>query len=137
MMQSQTYGFGVDVAIPVHEAEGRVRSLLKDEGFGVLTEIDVRATLGEKLGVEFRPYKILGACNPSLAHRALQSEPQVGLLLPCNIVVEEGQSGTSRVSFLDPRAALGIVGEERLTPIASEAADRLHRVADRLRESGA
>lgn len=136
-MRGQTYGFGVEVALTTSDAEARVRSLLKEQGFGVLTEIDVRATLRDRLGVEFRPYKILGACNPSLAHSALQTEPQVGLLLPCNVVVEEGSQGTTRVTFLDPSVALGIVGNEGLTPIASDASKRLHRVADRLRESGA
>lgn len=135
MMQTETYGFGVQVPLPPSEAEARVRTLLKEEGFGVITEIDVRATLQDKLGVGFRPYKILGACNPSLAHRALEAVPQAGLLLPCNVVVQEGAAGSSQVSFLDPVAALGIVGEEGLAPIASEAAERLRRVAGRLREA--
>lgn len=97
-----------------------------------MTEIDVRSTLREKLGVDFRPYKILGACNPPLAHRALQAEPEICLLLPCNVVVEAGSAGGSRVSFLDPNAALGLVGNPDLEPIAAEAAQRLMRAADRL-----
>lgn len=126
------YGFTVDGPLPVEEAEARVRELLKDEGFGVLTEIDVRSTLRDKLGVDFRPYKILGACNPPLAHRALETEAGIGLLLPCNVVVEAGPAGGSRVSFLDPETALGLVGNPGLEPIAADAAQRLRRVAGRL-----
>ena len=126
------YGSSVDTALSVEEAETRVKELLKEEGFGVLTEIDVRSTLKEKLSVEFRPYKILGACNPSLAHRALQAEPGIGLLLPCNIVVEAGSAGGARVSFLDVKTALGLVGNPTLEPIAAEVSERLSRVAERL-----
>lgn len=126
------YGFGVDTDLSFEEAESRVRDLLKEEGFGVLTEIDVQRTLKDKLNVEFRSYKILGACNPPLAHRALQAEPGIGLLLPCNVVVEAGAAGGSRISFLDPEIALGMVGNPDLEPVAKDAAQRLHRVADRL-----
>jgi uncharacterized protein (DUF302 family) len=132
-MKVQTsYGFSVDTELAADAAESKVKELLKDEGFGVLTEIDVQNTLRDKLAVDFRPYRILGACNPSLAHRALLVEPGIGLLLPCNVVVEAGPAGGSRVSFLDPEMALGIVGNPDLEPIASDAAKRLHRVADRL-----
>jgi uncharacterized protein (DUF302 family) len=131
------YGFGVDSPLTVEQAEARVRELLRDEGFGVLTEIDVRSTLREKLGVDFRPYRILGACNPPLAHRALEAEAGIGLLLPCNVVVEAGPAGGSRVSFLDPQTALGLVGNPRLEPIAADAARRLRRVAARLSTAGA
>jgi uncharacterized protein (DUF302 family) len=126
------YGFSVDSPLPVEEAEARVREFLRDEGFGVLTEIDVRSTLRDRLGIDFRPYRILGACNPPLAHRALEAEAGIGLLLPCNVVVEAGPAGGSRVSFLDPQAALGLVGNPRLEPIAADAAQRLRRVAARL-----
>jgi uncharacterized protein (DUF302 family) len=126
------YGFSVDTALAFEEAESRVRDLLKEEGFGVLTEIDVQRTFKDKLNAEFRPYKILGACNPPLAHRALQAEPGIGLLLPCNVVVEAGPSGGSRISFLDPEIAMGMVGNPDLEPVAKDAAQRLHRVADRL-----
>lgn len=126
------YGFSVDIDVPVEQAEARVRDLLKQEGFGVLTEIDVKGTLKDKLDVDFRPYKILGACNPPLSHRALQVEPSIGLLLPCNVVVEAGPEGGTCVSFLDPEIALGMVGNPKLEPIAEDAAQRLHRVADRL-----
>lgn len=127
-----TYGFSVDSPLPMAQAEARVRELLRAEGFGVLTEIDVKSTLQEKLGIDFRPYKILGACNPPLAHRALEAEPGIGLLLPCNVVVEAGAAGGSRVSFLDPERALGLVGNRDLEPIAADAARRLRRVADKL-----
>ena len=125
------YGFSVDTTLSVEEADARVRDLLKEEGFGVLTEIDVQATLKEKLDVDFRPYRILGACNPPLAHRALTAEPGIGLLLPCNVVVEKTPGG-SRVQFLDPIAALGVVGSPDLEQVATDAARRLRRVAGRL-----
>lgn len=127
------YGFSVEIDAHLEDAEARVRSLLVEEGFGVLTEIDVRATLRQKLDADFRPYRILGACNPSLAHRALVADPLIGLLLPCNVVVEELEPGRSRVSFLDPVIALGMVGNADLEPVAADAAARLRRVADRLR----
>jgi len=126
------YGFSVDTDLTVGEAESTVRELLKEEGFGVLTEIDVQRTLKDKLDIDFRPYRILGACNPSLSHRALQVEPGIGLLLPCNVVVEAGPAGGSHVSFLDPEIALGVVGNPELEPIAKDASQRLRRVAGRL-----
>lgn len=129
---TSAYGFGVRLALPYGEAVARVKAALKEQGFGVLTEIDVRSTLRAKLDVDFRPYKILGACNPSLAHRALQAESGIGLLLPCNVVVEERPPGGAKVSFLDPVVALGMVGNAALEPVAAEAAERLRRVAARL-----
>jgi uncharacterized protein (DUF302 family) len=126
------YGFSVDTDLTVGEAESRVRELLKEEGFGVLTEIDVQRTLKDKLNVDFKPYKILGACNPPMSHRALLVEPGIGLLLPCNVVVEAGPSSGSRISFLDPEIALGLVGNPELEPIAKDASQRLRRVAGRL-----
>jgi len=129
-MSSQSpFGFSVDVAMSYEEANARVRDQLKAEGFGVLTEIDVRATLREKLDVDFPRYAILGACNPTLAHRALQADPAVGLLLPCNVVVAERAEGGSRVSFMDPVAILDLAGNAALAPIAADAAARLRRVA--------
>ena len=110
-------------------ALARVIEALKAEGFGVLTEIDVRETLKKKLGVEFRPYKILGACNPPLAYRALTAAPEVGLLLPCNVVVSQVEDGITEVSLVDPLAMLGVVVYADLQPIAEEAAARLDRVA--------
>lgn len=121
------YGFGTVVTAPYAETIDRVRAALKAEGFGVLTEIDVRATLKEKLGADFRPYVILGACNPPLAHRALSAELGVGLLLPCNVVVYENGDGTCSVEAMDPVAALGIVQVPALAEIAGEAKARLER----------
>ena len=122
-----SYGFGTTLPVPYEVAIPRVKEALKAEGFGVLTEIDVRRTLREKLGAEMEPYIILGACNPSLAHRALEQEPDIGLLLPCNVVVRtEGQG--SRVEVADPQAMLGIVGNKELNAVAEEAQKRLQRV---------
>jgi uncharacterized protein (DUF302 family) len=124
---STSYGFGTTLPVPYEEAVPRVKEALKAEGFGVLTEIDVRRTLREKLGAEMEPYIILGACNPPLAHRALEQERDIGLLLPCNVVVRaEGQG--SRVEVADPQAMLGIVGNEELNAVADEAKQRLQRV---------
>lgn len=125
------YGFGTKVALAYPEAVARTRELLKEEGFGVLTEIDVQKTLKEKLGAEFRRYVILGACNPPLAYRAFQAEREIGLLLPCNVIVYEEGAG-SVVSVMDPIPALGLVGNEALRPVAEEAAARLHRVINTL-----
>lgn len=125
------YGFGTAVNLAYPEAVARTIELLKEEGFGVLTQIDVQRTLKEKLGAEFRRYVILGACNPPLAHRALQVEREIGLVLPCNVIVYE-ESGGSVVSVMDPMPALGMVGNEALRPIAEEASARLHRVVDKL-----
>jgi uncharacterized protein (DUF302 family) len=129
-MLRNAYGFSVESELGVDEAEANVRELLKEQGFGVLTEIDVRTTLKEKLNVDFREYRILGACNPPLANQALEAEPLIGLLLPCNVVVEARPEGGSRVSFLDPLVALGMVGNPKLQPVAVDAAARLMRVAD-------
>ncbi|MCS6802333.1 MAG: DUF302 domain-containing protein [Chloroflexota bacterium] len=121
-----SYGFGAHLDLPYETAVARVKEALKAEGFGVLTEIDVRKTLQEKLGVEIAPYVILGACNPPLAHRALTTEPEIGLLLPCNVVVRAEGDG-SRVDIADPHAMLGIVGNPALNDIATEAQARLRR----------
>lgn len=121
------YGFGTTVQIPYEEAIPRVKEALKVEGFGVLTEIDVRQTLREKLGIEMEPYLILGACNPGLAHRALEQEPEIGLLLPCNVVVRATEQGC-RVDIADPETLLGIVGNAHLDALAGEARQRLQRV---------
>jgi uncharacterized protein (DUF302 family) len=125
------YGFGMKVALPYEDAVRRATDLLKEEGFGVLTEIDVRKTMRETLGADFRRYIILGACNPRLAHRAFQAELEIGLLLPCNVIVYEDGNG-SVVSAMDPRAALAVAGNEALRPIAEEARARLERVIQKL-----
>ncbi len=127
------YGFEVKVANGFDEAVSRVTEELKGEGFGVLSDIDVQATLKAKLGVERRPYRILGACNPPLARQALDAEPDIGLLLPCNVVVREDDDGVVHVSFMDPVAVLGLVGRPEIEPLAREVKQRLQRVADRLR----
>jgi uncharacterized protein (DUF302 family) len=125
------YGFGTTLQKPYQEVIPRVKEALKAEGFGVLTEIDVRQTLREKLGVEMEPYLILGACNPILARRALGIEPEIGLLLPCNVVVRVVEEG-SRVEIADPQAMLGIVGNEHLDAIAAEAKEHLQRALSTL-----
>jgi uncharacterized protein (DUF302 family) len=128
------YGFGTTIAAPTDVVLRRVRDALAAEGFGVLTEIDLAATLQKKLGVDFRPYVILGACNPSLAHQALSSELDIGLLLPCNVVVRAAdQEGSSVVSIMDPEAALALAGNEGIAPVAAEVKARLLRVLDAMR----
>lgn len=131
----RSLGFGLELPLSYEQAVERVTTALKEQGFGVLTTIDVKATLQEKLGEEFRPYTILGACNPPLAYRALSADLEIGLMLPCNVVVYEVEPGRSRVEFLDPETALGIVGSDTLQPIAREAKARLERVAETLAES--
>lgn len=128
MTESRTpYGARVTVTLPFEQAIERTTGLLKEEGFGVLTRIDVQQTLREKLGVEFPRYVILGACNPGLAHRAFQAEPDIGLLLPCNVTVYESGGGTV-VGFVDPAAMMQATGNEELRAVATEAGARLARV---------
>jgi len=123
-----SYGFGTTLDAPFDAAIERTEAALKAEGFGVLTTIDIRKTMKDKLDVEFEPYVILGACNPQLAHRALGAEHELGLLLPCNVIVHE-HDGQSRVSIVDPVKMLGIVGENPdLQAVAQEAGERLRRV---------
>lgn len=130
---TRSYGFGTTVAAPYEETVERTRSALKDQGFGILTEIDVKRTMKEKLDAEFRPYVILGACNPPLAHQALSADLGVGLLLPCNVVVYDNQDGTSSVEALDPEAALGIIGDDpAIAAVAREAGTRLRKAIDAL-----
>ena len=125
------YGFGTTLPIPYEVAAAQVKEALKAEGFGVLTEINVQQTLREKLGEEMTPYLILGACNPQLAHQALDQEPDIGLLLPCNVVVRAANGG-SRIEIADPQAMLGIVGNRQLDTIAAEAKQRLQRALNSL-----
>ncbi len=128
----KSYGFGKTVDWSFDDAVERVTEALKGEGFGVLTEIDVAGTLKKKLGKEMRPYKILGACNPQLASRALEAEPSIGLLLPCNVVVRELEAGRSRVEFMDPNAVLELVGRPEIADLAGEVRARLDRVLNTL-----
>ena len=129
--QNTPYGLSVEVSLPYDTAVERIREELSKEGFGVLTEIDVRATLKKKLDVDFRPYVILGACNPPLAHRALTEEPDIGLLLPCNVVVYSGDSPTtSTIAAIDPVAQLGIAANDDLAPLADEVRARIQRVLE-------
>jgi uncharacterized protein (DUF302 family) len=128
---SRAYGFGVSVRLAYPETVERTRAALKQQGFGVLTEIDVKQTLKDKLDVEFRPYLILGACNPPLAHRALTADLGIGLLLPCNVVVYDNGDETSTVQAMDPEAALGLVGDNpAIAEIARDATVRLRQAMD-------
>lgn len=131
-MGAQTTGYALSrtVDLSYEEADGRVRKALEAEGFGVLTEIDVSATLKKKLDVEFPPYEILGACNPPLAHRALQAEPDIGLLLPCNVVVRALPDGRTMVEALDPVVQLGVAESPDLRPLAEDVRARMRRVID-------
>lgn len=127
------YGIKRTVSLSPDEADVRVREELKKEGFGVLTEIDVKSTLKEKLDIDFRPYKILGACNPPLAHQALTAETDIGMLLPCNVVVYAGdEEGTSVVAALDPVKQLGVAGRDDMEPLAREVRSRMERVIEAL-----
>ena len=122
------YAFGKTVNLSFEQATEAVTRALAKEGFGVLSEIDVAATLKKKLGIDRPPYKILGACNPQFAARALEMEPQIGALLPCNVVVRQGEDGKTVVEFMDPNAVLGLVGRLEVAPIAAEVRARLERV---------
>jgi uncharacterized protein (DUF302 family) len=126
-MELSDYGITTRLKVPYPEAVDRVKAALKEEGFGVLTEIDVRKTLKEKLGIDSESYIILGACNPALSHRALSADPLVGLLLPCNVVVFE-QGGETVVSAIDPMAMMSGVHNAALEGVASEVRPRLERV---------
>ena len=129
-MLATGYTLSATTELPVAEAVERVRAELKDEGFGVLCEIDVQATLREKLGAEMEPYLILGACNPPLAHEALSAEPELGTLLPCNVVVYE-RDGETHISAIDAERMLSIVGNDSLQSIAAKVRDKLVGVVER------
>ena len=129
-MLATAYTLTQTTPLPYRDAVERVRAELKTEGFGVLCEIDVQATLHEKLGVEGEPYLILGACNPPLAHQALQAEPDLGVLLPCNVVVYE-REGRTTISAVDAERMLSIVGNDSLMPIAADVRARLARVVEK------
>ena len=137
-MSNQSLGFEVTLNKPFDQAIEAVTAALKTEGFGILTKIDVQATVKEKLGEDFRPYVILGACNPPLAHKALTHAPEVGMMLPCNVTVEATPKGGSLVRIADPDMMLGVgeLGKDAvLKGIAGEARERLKRVSDALKKS--
>ena len=125
-METGDYGFGASFTAPYDEVMARVKAALKAEGFGVLTEIDVQQTMRDKLGVEMPAYTILGACNPPLAHRALTAEPNIGLMLPCNVVLR-AEGAAVRVEIADPVAMLAIAHTPELSDVAQEARQRLER----------
>jgi uncharacterized protein (DUF302 family) len=127
-------GFKVQLYGDFEEVEARVRQALLEQGFGILTEIDVQNTLKKKLDVDFRPYKILGACNPPLAHRALTAVPDAGLLLPCNVTLAQGEGDMIEVAIIDPIIMLSVGDLPQLQPVADEAGERLQRVVTALKE---
>lgn len=129
-VQEDRYTIRAHVDADVDASEHRVREALEREGFGVLTEIDVQATLRDKLDVDTSPYRILGACNPTLAHRALEADAAIGSLLPCNVVVRSRPDGGSEIIAADPNAMLGIADAAEVVPIAQEAARRIRRAVD-------
>lgn len=126
------YAFGHAVALPPADARAAIVAALADEGFGILSEIDVAATLRKKLGLDVPPYAILGACNPQFASRALAAEPQIGALLPCNVVVRVDDAGRTHVECMDPLAVLGLVGRPEIEPLAREVRARLERALAKL-----
>lgn len=126
------YYFSKTLDIPFDEAIGRVTEELKREGFGVLTEIDVSTTLRNKLNVDFRKYRILGACNPSYAHKALLAEDKIGTMLPCNVIVQEGEDGRVEIAAVDPIASMRAIENEELGGIASEVREKLKSVVERV-----
>lgn len=126
------FGFGKSVSASFDDAIAEVTARLEDEGFGVLSHIDIAAKMQEKLGETMPRYTILGACNPGLAFRAIQAVPQIGLLLPCNVLVSEDETGQVSVSFMDPASVLGLVDHPDVQPLASDVKDRLKRVLNAL-----
>jgi uncharacterized protein (DUF302 family) len=131
-------GYGIHCVLPKQDfaqAVARVTDALRAEGFGVLTDIDVQATMKAKLGIEGLPYRILGACNPPLAHRALSADPDIGLLLPCNVVVREAADGGLVVGFIDPVAAMQMAGNPEVAAVARDVQSRLERVRSALTAS--
>ncbi|MCB0120055.1 MAG: DUF302 domain-containing protein [Anaerolineales bacterium] len=127
-----TYYFNKTLEMSFEDAIARVTEELKKEGFGVLTEVDVQATLKKKLNADFRPYRILGACNPPLAHQALQAESHIGLMLPCNVIVQDAGNGRIDVAAIDPLVAMARVDNSGLEPVAVEAQSKLKRVIENL-----
>ena len=129
-------GFHTELDMSFDAAVRAVTEALKTEGFGVLSDIDIQAAMKEKLGVDMPAYRILGACNPPLAHKALQAEPDIGLLLPCNVIVRQTGEGRVSVGFVDPQTMVGLTGSEGLREVADDAGERLRRVRERLPSAG-
>jgi uncharacterized protein (DUF302 family) len=127
-----TYHFSKTLDLPFDQVVARVTEALKSEGFGVLTDIDVAATMKAKLGADFRPYRILGACNPKLAHRALEFEDKIGTMLPCNVIVQQHGGGRVEVSAVDPAASMQAINNPMLSEVAAEVQAKLKRVVDSL-----
>jgi uncharacterized protein (DUF302 family) len=123
-----TYHFTKKLRVPFETAIGQVTEALKQRGFGILTEIDVQQTLKKKLGVDFRPYRILGACNPPLAYQALQTEDKIGTMLPCNVIVQDVGNGTVEVSAVDPVASMAAIDNPKLATIAATVQAKLREV---------
>ena len=126
------YGFSISMSGSMDDVVNKVTEALKTEGFGVLTEIDVQATLKAKIDVDRKPYKILGACNPQLANQAINAEPDIGLLLPCNVVVREEDDGSMTVAFMDPAAVLNLTDNKTVHDLAPQVKSRLEKVRDSL-----
>jgi len=127
-MKETNYGMSIEVTLPFEQALTKTVELLKEQGFGVLTEIDVKETLKKKLDVDFKKYQILGACNPPYAYQALNAEEDIGLLLPCNVIVYELDENTTRVSAIDPQKAMAMVSNNQVEPIAIEIKEKLTSV---------
>jgi uncharacterized protein (DUF302 family) len=126
------YGQHISLPGPFAAALDKVSAALKEQGFGVLSDIDIQKAMKDKLGVDMPPYRILGACNPPLAHRALQAEPEIGLLLPCNVTVRDEGDGSVSVGFLDPQLMVQLTGNPAVAGVADEAAQRLQRAREAL-----
>ena len=126
------YSFSTSLQGNIDTIEQQLITALQDEGFGILTEINVQATFKKKLDIDSRPYKILGACNPPLAHQAITAEPDIGLLLPCNVVIREEEDQSITVAFMDPIAVFSLVGRDDILPLATEVRARLDRVVKAL-----
>lgn len=129
---TMSYHFSKKLDLPFDQSVSRVAEALKKEGFGVLTDIDVSATMKVKLGEDFRPYRILGACNPQLAYRALKVEDKIGTMLPCNVIVQQQQGGSVEVSAVDPVASMQAIHNPELAELAAEVRTKLKRIVDGL-----